>query len=228
MDRRLRSVLLLAGLMTTLVGATGCTQVMETVLELQEGSSAVIQLGATPLTSDFVGGIDATAEITISLFDILFGRPLDGTVEINELLIAGTPINIIGFSTGAVCVSPLDPNEPGGGTIEVDLKRRKLTLNVVSLAGIRITDPLLGPQVGVLEFPVEVSAETPVSLIDLLGALGGGSLPIDFTQEVSFVINQPGSPFNGATVTGQFILAQTDAFPTDPLIDDCRALLAGL
>jgi hypothetical protein len=84
---------------------------------------------------------------------------------------------------------------------------------------------VLGPVVGVLEFPVSVDAEAPVSLADLLGALGGGSLPIDITQPVSFTINDPGNPLNGATVTGQFIFSQADALPEeDPLMQACRAL----
>ena len=62
----------------------------------------------------------------------------------------------------------------------------------------------------------------------LVGALGGGSLPLDIVQEVSLVIDDPGSPFNGAVVNGQFVLAQADSFPTDPLITECRDLLAGL
>ena len=227
----LKRALMLAGLVGTVVVGTGCSQVLDTILEAQEGSGVTILLGALELETTFVGGIDSTVEIEISLFDLLFGRPLDGTVTINDLLLAGTPIIIPigpGLSTGAICVSPLDPENPGGGTIEIDLKHRKLTMQVSSTAGIRLADPLLGPAVGVLEFPVEVDTVAPVSLIDLLGALGGGSLPLDFVQEVSLVIDDPGSPFNGAVVTGQFVLAQADSFPTDPLITECRDLLAGL
>jgi hypothetical protein len=224
----LKRTLMLAGLMGTMVVGTGCTQVLDTVLEAQEGSGVTITLGVLNLETTFTGGIDSTVEITISLFDILFGRPLDGTVELNDLLLAGTPIIIApGLTTGAICVSPLDPENPGGGTIEIDLKRRKLTMQVSAAAGIRLADPFLGPAVGVLEFPVEVDATAPVSLADLLGALGGGSLPLDITQPVSMTINDPTSPFNGAVIEGQFVFAQADAFPTNPLIEECRALVAG-
>jgi hypothetical protein len=229
-SNRIKRTLMLAGLLGTMVVGTGCTQVLDTILAAQEGSDVTIQLGALNLETSFTGGIDSTVEITISLFDILFGRPLDGTVEINDLLLAGTPIIIPigpGISTGAICVSPLDPGNPGGGTIVIDLKRRKLTMHVATAAGIRLADPVLGPAVGVLEFPVAVDATVPVSLADLLGALGGGSLPLDITQEVSMTINDPGSPFNGAVITGQFVFAQEDTFPSDPLLTQCRALVSG-
>jgi hypothetical protein len=205
---------------------TGCTQVLDTILEVQEGSSVTITLGANDLSSDFVGGIDSTTEIDIGFFDLLFGLPLDGTVTVNDILIAGTAIVIgPGISTGTLCVSPLDPDDPGGGTIEIDLKHRELTLHVSSLTGAVGTDPILGPALGVIEFPVEIDSVTPVSLLDLLGALGGGSLPLDVTQEFDFVIED--GPFAGAMVSGVISLAQVDAFPSDPLLDECLAFLAG-
>lgn len=229
-----RAGLTRAILLLSLVGSigvtTGCTQVLDTILEVSEGSGVNVQLGALDLDSSFVGGIDSTVEIKISFFDLLFGLPFDGTVTINDLLIAGTAIIIPigpGLSTGTLCVSPVDPDDPGGGTIEIDLKHRKLTMQVTSLTGIQVTDPVLGPIVGVLEFPVEVESVSPVSLLDLLGALGGGSLPLDISQEIDFVIDDPTSPFNGAIVTGVINLAQADAFPSDPLLDDCLAFLNG-
>lgn len=221
--------LMLVGLTWTAVGSTGCSQVLDTIIAAQEGSGVTIQLGTLDLETQFVGGIDSTVTIQISLFDLLFGLPLKGTVDVNDMLFAGTPIILApGVSTGAICISPLDPADPGGGTIKIDLKRRKLTMQVTSISGIRLADPVLGPVVGVLEFPVEVDSVVPVSLLDLLGALGGGSLPLDITQDVSLVIDDPSSPFNGAVITGQFVLGQADAFPSDPLIDECRALLAGV
>jgi hypothetical protein len=226
-----RRLLMLVALAGTVTVGTGCTQVLDTVLAAQDGSGVTITLGALNLDTQFVGGIDSTVKINISFFDLLFNKPLNGTVTINDLLLAGTPIILPigpGLSTGAICVSPLDPNSPGGGTISIDLKHNKLTMQVSSATAIRLASPILGPAVGVLEFPVDVDATVPVTLFDLLGALGGGSLPLDITQPIDFTIDDPSSPFNGAVVQGQFVLAQADSFPTDPLIDECRTLLAGL
>jgi hypothetical protein len=208
-----------------MVVGTGCTQVIDSILAAQDGSGVTITggpVGPAMLTTQFVGGIDSTATVQISFFDLLLNRPLDGTVEINDMLFAGTPIQIGPFNTGAICVAPIDPNNPGGGTIEIDLKHNTLTFAVTTDAGIRLADPVLGPLVGVLPFPVDVSASSPVSLKQLLGALGGGSLGIQITQPIALTIAT--GPFAGATATGQFILAEASAFPTDPKLDTCRAL----
>jgi hypothetical protein len=218
---------LLLALIGSIGFTTGCTQVVQTILQVGDGSGVAIQLGSLNLSSDFSGGIDSTAEIEISFFDLLLGRPLDGTVAINELLIAGTPIVILpGLTTGTLCVAPIDPDDPGSGTIEIDLKHRELHLTFSALTGIVATDPVLGPALGVFEFPVEIEETSPVSLVDLIGALGGGALPIDIAQEIDFVIDDPGSLLNGAHVTGLITLAPADALPSNPLLDECAAFLA--
>lgn len=219
-----RTVLLLA-LAGSIGVTTGCTQVVDQILEVGPGSSVTLTIADTDLTSDQVGGIESTVELQISFFDVLFNLPLDGTVTINDILIAGTPLTIGPNSTGTLCTSPLDPNDAGGGTIEINLKRRKLTLETASLTGVEATDPVIGPVLGVLELPVEISAMQPVNLLDLLGALGGKGLPLDITQEFEFTIEE--GPLTGAVVSGVLNLTSTDTFPTDPLITECENFLAG-
>jgi hypothetical protein len=227
--RGLHRALLVAGLALTVGGTTGCTQVVDAVLALEEGSGITIELGTDSLSTNFEGGIDSTATVNIGFFDLLFGKPLEGDVVINDIQIAGEPfmIPIPGggtFNSGTICVLPLDPDNIGGGTISINLLRHKLTFDVSTATGIRLADPVLGPALGVMEFPFDVSASAPITLLDLLGALATGGLPIELTQEISMVIDDPTSLLNGATVTGQFVLGNADAIPSSARLDECLAL----
>lgn len=180
--------------------------------------------GNTPVTTDLVGGVDTTLTTEISWLHILFGQPIMGVLEVNDLLIAGTPFALLGINTGEVCIVP--DGAGGGGTVEIDLLHKQATFDASLDTLVKVGNPnLAGALPDGLPFSVDVSSTTDFTLLDLIGLVGGtGGFTI--TQDISTTvpITVLGFPLT-IGIDGVFTLATANEFPVDPLIDGCIAFL---
>ena len=223
-------ILALAVLMA---GGVGCSQQIDTTLVAAEGSQLQLRVpavtGRDSTPSLFSGGIEATASVDISFFDLLFGRPLAGTLEIDDVLLSGSnaliPFGSFVVGSGNICVSPADPAAPGGGDLEIDLKNRELRFDVAADTVVQVTDPFAGNLLGVTPFPFDVSATSPVSLFDLIGALGGGALPLAVTVDIDETIPNPGF-VEGVRAFGQVVLEGASEIPQTDDLTACESFLA--
>jgi hypothetical protein len=214
------------------VGA-GCSQVEQNViLDVGFGSGVNVTpvFGLPPFGTPLVGSLDTTLTLSINVLDLLFGRPIAGTVVVNNILIAGPSVTLFGLATGTLCNS-LDASMPSpDGTVSIDLKKSELTLKAdvntfVQPSGASFRSFL--HDAGDFALPVVVDTVAPASIFDLLGALGGATFPIAFTQLIDFTIPITNPLLANAHVTGTLFLSSVDTPPVHPLLDICAAFLAG-
>ena len=228
----------LAVLVAFAAGGLACGAMeMPMTLALEEGSGMSIYLNptTTPLLLGDVqleGGVETLMTTQIDLMDLLWHRPIMGTIEITKLLFAGTPFSLLGIPTGAVCTVP-DPNTPSGGTVLIDLFDHKINNASVQFVmdmatAIKVENPVLA---GAIPdgFPLvlTVDSEADLSLAEMLGMfLGTGGGGFGITQELDevFTVSVMGLPLE-LGVVGQLTLNTVDEFPTGALLDDCIALL---
>ena len=207
---------------------TACMDVkQEAILELQPGSQVTLTAGGLPpLMSAQEGFIRSSITLSIDVGDLLRGRPIMGTVKAEEVLIAGSALDIApGLTSGTLCTS-LDPSQPASGTATINLLRQRLMLAVQSGTRIAITDPNLRALLTTaadLSVPVSIQATVPINLGDLIGALLGNALPIQITQPIMQTVPSDVPILGGGTITGQLVLAAATQPPTSPRIEECRA-----
>jgi hypothetical protein len=209
--------------------ATACVPIeQQVVLAVSPGSEIVLRAnpnlpGIPPLTTQLEGSIDSTLTLEIGLFDFLFGRPFEGTIEVGDIVIAGTPIDVLGISTGHVCTL-LDPNEPSGGDATIDLGQGELEFTTTAGATLYTTDPIFLAVTGLydgVDVPVSVQGSAPVNLFDLLAALSGEVLPISFCQELSFPLPPQVVFFQNGSASGTVCFESVAAPPTSPALEFC-------
>jgi len=206
-------------------------------LALEEGSGMSIYLNptTTPVLLGDVqleGGVDTLMTTQIDLMDLLWHRPIMGTIEVTNLLFAGTPFSILGIPTNEVCTVP-DPNTPSGGSVLIDLFDHKI--NNASLqfvmdmaTAIKVGNPVLA---GAIPdgFPLvlSVDSEADLSLAEMLSLFAGdteGGFSITQDLDEVFTVTVVGIPLEMG-VLGQLTLTTVNEFPTGALLDDCIALL---
>lgn len=206
-------------------------------LALEEGSGMSIYLNptSTPILLgdvDLEGGVETLMTTEIGLFDLLFKRPIMGTIEVTDLLFAGTPFSILGIPTEEVCTVP-DPNTPSGGTVLIDLFDHQINNASVQFVmdmatAIKVGNPVLA---GAIPdgFPLvlTVDSEADLSLAEMLALLSGdaeGGLTITQVLDEVFTVTVVGIPLE-LGVQGELTLTTVNEFPTGQLLDDCIALL---
>lgn len=225
---------LLATMAAFALGSTACSIQTETILAMDPGSGMVLSIPPFPAQDmPLEGGTVMNIDVTIGLFDILFGN-IDGDVGVGELLFAVPPFKFLGqdaLFTEELCVVPLE-GSPSGGTFEADLKHNTATFDVTLSTIVLIGNEALAATLpgGGFIFPFHLVDTIPMSLGDMLGMLtGSGDLTVSQTldQDVTLEVDLGGpSPLVlDANISGTLSLSGTDAFPTSPLLDDCIAFL---
>jgi hypothetical protein len=183
-------------------------------------------------TVELEGGVSTLMTAEIGYWDLVFHRPILGTLEITDLLFAGTPFSLLGIPTDEVCTIQ-DPNTPSGGTVLIDLFDHKI--NNASLqfvmdmaTAIKVGNPILA---GAIPdgFPLvlSVDSEADLSLMEMLSLMTGdaeGGLSITQTLDEQFEVTVLGAVLSMG-VEGELTLTTVNEFPTGPLLDDCIALL---
>jgi hypothetical protein len=206
-------------------------------LALEEGSSMDIWLNpdTTPFllgTVDLEGGVETLMTAEIGLFDLMFKRPILGTIEVVDLLFAGTPFSLLGIPTGEVCTIP-DPNTPSGGSVLIDIfdhepNNASLQFTMDMATAIIVGNPVLSGAIpGGFPLVLSVDSEADLTLEEMLTLLTGdaeGGLTITQELDEQFVVDVLGSQLSMG-VTGQLTLTTVNEFPTGLLLDDCIALL---
>jgi hypothetical protein len=207
-------------------------------LALDEGSSMTISLNPetpNPIvlgTVDLEGGVDTLMTAEFGLFDLLFKRPVLGTLEIIDLLFAGTPFNLLGIPTNEVCTIQ-DPNGASGGSVLIDIfdhqiNNASLQFVMDMATAIKVGNPVLA---GAIPdgFPLvlSVDSEADLTLAEMLTLLTGdaeGVLSITQALDEQFVVTVLGLPIS-LGIVGELTLTTVNEFPTGALLDDCIALL---
>jgi hypothetical protein len=233
MRRSARPAHFLAAVAAVIGLGSGCGDVsIPVTLALEQPSTISLELPTEQATTSLVGGVDTTIEADLGLLKLLgalVGKALPADIEVDEVLIAGTSISVFGglFNTGTICLFQ-DPALPSEGSAAFNLLLGTAAFNMTLNASLAITDPALGGLLGGPQaFSQSIATVVPLSLSDLLGILGGGGGGLALTQEIDTVFG-PVPLLGEIHVTGELTLASADAFPSDPLLDECDAYIASL
>ena len=230
---RLYVLLLTVGILPSL----GCGTIELPIdLALEQPSDLTLELPIFPppfdlATTSLIGGVETTISTKIGLKELLgalVGQAIPATIDIDDILIAGTEILIGGsLPTGTVCVFQ-DPVVESGGTAAFNLLLGVAAFDMTLNTNLGVTDPFLGGLLGgPAAFAQEVSAMVPVSIGDMLALLTGGGGGLALTQEIDAEFG-PVPILGTIHITGTLTLASADAQPSDPLLDECAAFVAGL
>lgn len=235
MDQARPSLLLLAALLTL---NTACGQIdLPLTLALQGENDISIQIPAFPpgrdtFSSTLLGGAAATVSIELNPFHLFSPNGLVALLAIDKVRIAGTDINIAGLHTGTLCIYD-DVANPGGGVAYLRPLRQEADFQLSFNTLISVTDPfILSLFPDPLPFEAELDTTVPVTLADLVGLLlgggAGGGGGLELSQQVTTTLPEDLPILGGGTVVANLTLATVEEFPTDPMLDECEAFLAGL
>lgn len=227
-----RPLLLLASALFTL--NAGCGQIQLPVSFALEGENTIslevpfFPPGQNVFDSSLVGGADATITIDLDPFKLLTRDGLAALISLDLVRIAGTDINLFGLHTGTVCIYD-DPDNPGGGIAHLRPLRSEADFDLAFNTLISPTNPqILALFADPLPFQAEISTTTTVTLADLMGLLLGSSgSGIELSQEIQATLPEDIPFFANSIVTANLTLATAEGIPTDPLLDECEAFLAG-
>jgi hypothetical protein len=231
----------LTALLGSLVlGTTGCSLQIDQIFEMKEGSAVDVywvmqgsdQQVETLLDQiTFEGGVVMRINTSTTLVDYLDGT-VDGDVEILDLLFGIPNLQFVFTATGPICVVLDDP--PGGGTFAYDVLAQQAAFDVLVNTKAVITNPNFAQLVvgGAFQFPFDLQASIPLTLVDALGLFTGtGSLEVTQALDAIYTIplyqNGPGSnvfPFK-VHILGNVTLSSTDTFPAPPIVLDCLDFL---
>lgn len=237
MSASLRAKLLVAAFTVAVVPSFGCGKITLPVdLALEDPSQLTLELPIFPppydvASTSLVGGVETTIKADIGLLQLLgafVGQALPATIQIDDVLIAGTEILIGGgLPTGTICLFQ-DPDLPSTGNAAFNVLLGTAAFNMTLNTKLGVTDPLLGSLLGgPAPFSQSVSAVAPLSLGDMLAILAGGGGGLALTQNIDATVG-PVPVIGSIHVTGSLTLASTDTPPSDPLLDNCAAYVAGL
>jgi hypothetical protein len=215
----------------------GCGQIdLPVVFALQGDNTISLEIPAFPpgnntFSSSLVGGAEATVTIDLNPFELFKPQGIVALIALDRVLIAGTDIDILGLHTGTLCIYD-DVENPGGGIAYLRPLRQEADFNLTFNTLISVTDPfILSLFPDPLPFTAEISTTVPVTLAQLLGLLAGGGSGdggLELSQELEAVLPEDIAILGGGVITADLTLATVEEFPSDPLIDDCEAFLAGL
>lgn len=230
---RLLTVLFVVGVAPSL----GCGNIeLPISLALEQPSELTLELPIFPPPNDvattfLVGGAEATIVADLGLLKLLgalVGKALPADIAIDDVLIAGSEIVIGGaLPTGTICVFQ-DPDLASSGEAQFNLLLGMAAFEMQLNTLLALTDPTLGGLLGgPAPFGQAVSAVVPLSIADLLGILAGGGGGLALTQEIDTEFG-PVPILGTVHVTGALTLASADGPPSDPMLDECEAFIAGL
>jgi len=237
MSSSLRAKLLVAVFALGVVPSFGCGKITLPVdLALEDPSQLTLELPIFPppyneASTTLVGSVQTTIKANVGLLELLgafAGKALPATIQVDDVLIAGTPILIAGaLSTGTVCLFQ-DPVLASAGTASFNLLLGTAAFNMTLNTRLGVTDPTVGGLFGGPQpFSQVVNAVTPLSLSDMLAILAGQDSGLALTQEIDASFG-PVPVVGIIHVTGSLTLASTSTLPSDPLLDQCSAFIAGL
>lgn len=180
-----------------------------------------------PQTTVIEGGVDATVFAEFNFFDLLFKNPILGVLQIDSLLLAGTPFALVGVPTGAVCIAPDPLLGPGGGMVTIDLFGKEIVFDSQLTTVIEVEEPFIANQFpGGLPFAIDVSSTQDFTLLDLIGLLVGTGSGISVSQEINQTIEVPVFGFPIPTrLEGVFTLGTANSLPSSELLDACEVLV---
>jgi hypothetical protein len=232
--RTIRASLHMTLLAALFAGSFGCGQI-EVPLNLALAGDSAIDL-YMPLFppphdtahSDLVGGVETTAIVDLDPFALIDPDGIAAAIQVDDLLIAGTPILIGGaLSTGTICGN-LDPESPSGGIALIQPFRHQMDVQMTLGTVISVTNPALSVFLpGGLPFPAEIDTTIPITLSDLfdlfLGLLfgGGGLSGLELTQEISATLPDDIPLLAGSEISATLTLVSAEEIPADPLLADC-------
>ncbi len=238
MSKRLVRLNLVALLAVFVLPSLACGNiVLPQVLAVEEPSEITLSLPIFPPpfdmeTTSLSGGVETTITANLGFFELLgifVGQALPANIDVDNIAIAGTEFLIAGgLPTGTICVT-LDESLPGGGQALLNpllgVAQFMLDLNTLIL----ITDPFLGGALGGggLPFGASIDAITPLSIGDLLGLIAGGAGGLSLTQDIETTLPADTPIIGPATVTATLTLSSADTLPSNALLDECEAFLAG-
>jgi hypothetical protein len=219
--RRLAGRLALALLAPAWVG---CSINQDVILILDPAADNKIILDiagfSMPLESHIEGGFVGQATVPLDLLAVLTGRPIEGTISVGQVVIAGTQLPRI--PTGTLC-NLANPDTPTDGSVSIDIAREQGSATVNVRAVTFLTNPAFAPFVAPL--PIEATIQqtftvTLAQLLEIIGGGGGGLIPPS-TQSLEAPI--PPGFFGGGTATVTVTLVEGDGLPSTPLVEECVA-----
>jgi hypothetical protein len=222
-------------LLAVLVAATsiGCGEIeLPITLALTGDNTISLEIPLFPppnnvFTSTILGGAEATVIVDLNPFELFSPEGLVANILVDRVLIAGTNIDIFTLHTGTICVYD-DPDNPGGGMAFLRPLHHEgdfhLTLNTL----ISPTDEvILGLFPDPLPFSAAIDETVPLTLADLFGLLLGSGGGLELHQELEATLPEDIPILGNSIVRADITLATADAFPADPLLDECEDFLAG-
>lgn len=225
-----RLVRLLA-LASVALGATACQLEQEWILALEEDAAAydILIPPANFQTTALSGSLTARATLEISIWHLLFGLPLEGDFEVQEVAIAGAPIRIAPpFPLESGFCQSLDTEVAGSGRFEISLERREIALRAEVPTRVATIHPVAEMILGGEPFPVPITIDAAgdFTLYDLLRWLGGEAPPLSLVTPVFFELETDIRTIDGLTLEGDLPFRTVGEVPTGPDLDACAAFLA--
>lgn len=212
-------------------GGVGCGDI-DIPLDLAlvgDNTISIEQEGQAPLATTLVGGVETTITASIGLFSLLNPNGIAAAISVDDLLIAGDSIAILGgiVNTGTLCIEQNTEN-PGGGLAALKIFKGEADFMLALNTVIRGTDPgfvalLELSGIDSLPFDTEVNTTVPLGFADLFGLFlgGGGGGGLELSQDIETTLPADIPFFGGATVAASLTLATVDEIPADPLLVDC-------
>lgn len=222
-------------LLVALFAATsiGCGEIELPVTFALVGENTMsLQVAAFPppnnvFQSDLVGGAEATVRIDLNPFELFTPNGIMAAISVDRVRMAAEAINLFGFSTGTVCIYD-DPASPGGGFALMRPLRQQADFHLTLNTLISPTSPvLIGLYPDPLPFAAAIDETIPLTLADMIGLLVGGGAGLELSQQLQATVPDDVPLLAGSVITTDVTLATVDAFPVDPLLDECEDFLAG-
>jgi hypothetical protein len=178
-------------------------------------------LGGGTATVALVGNIETV--VSLDSDELVTRRGVFATVLVEDLLIAGTPLELFGLDTGTLCVA-LDGSEPSGGVAFLrPLLRKEADFQLTIPTETHVTNPDVAALLPPLPLVLELDARARLGLLDLLNlALKGEGLRL--REVVQATIPEDYPLLGGSEATLDVTLVSTRTPSTDPMLDGCAAL----
>ncbi|MBW2272584.1 MAG: hypothetical protein JRG96_04895 [Deltaproteobacteria bacterium] len=185
--------------------------------------------GSTSLEGYIVMGM----AIDLDIISVIFGSDLLAILSVDDLLFYGTPMMFVGNDTQAICTI-VDDATPGGGDALINLKAGTIDFNMILAVKMLVENPDLA---NLLPdgFPVSIdmSAQTDMTLIEMIGMLLGTGSGFTISQEIDLPLSVPIRTPGGAIVyldgvaTGNLSLTSVPEPPVTPGLTHCANLVGG-